>query len=73
MGILTGVRCNLSVVLTCISFITRGGEQFFMYLLAFVLLPLKIPFKHGFMCPFIQWGVDSLGAEYYEFLVYSGC
>jgi hypothetical protein len=30
MAILTGVRWNLSVVLTCISFMARDGEHFLM-------------------------------------------
>jgi hypothetical protein len=41
IDILTRVRWNLNVVLTCISFMTKNAEHFFMYLLAFVLLPLK--------------------------------
>jgi hypothetical protein len=33
-AILTGVKCNLSVVLICISFKARDGEHFFMCFLA---------------------------------------
>jgi hypothetical protein len=43
MAILTGVRLNLSVVLICISFIIREVEHFFVYLLAILSLPLRIP------------------------------
>jgi hypothetical protein len=31
IAIPTGVRCNLSVVLICISFMTRDGEHFFRF------------------------------------------
>jgi hypothetical protein len=34
MAILTGMRWSLHVVLTCISFMDRDGEHFFMYFLA---------------------------------------
>jgi hypothetical protein len=34
MGILTGMRWNLSMVLICISFMARHGEHFFMCFLA---------------------------------------
>jgi hypothetical protein len=33
-AILTGMRCNLSVVLICISFMAKDGEHFFMCVLA---------------------------------------
>jgi hypothetical protein len=42
MAILTGVRWNLSVILVCISFIAKGVEYFFMYLLSIVLLLLRV-------------------------------
>jgi hypothetical protein len=31
LAILRGMRWNLSVVLICVSFMTRDGEQFFIY------------------------------------------
>jgi hypothetical protein len=34
----------------CVSFMVKDGEQFFMYLLAFVLLLLRTV---QFLCPFI--------------------
>jgi hypothetical protein len=34
VAILTGVRWNISMVLICISFMSRGGEYFFMCFLA---------------------------------------
>jgi hypothetical protein len=65
MNILTGVRGNLSVVLICISFIAKEVEHFFMYLLAILLLSLRIHCL--MMCPFLHWDV-----EFFEFFVDSG-
>jgi hypothetical protein len=39
--ILTGVRWNLSVVLVCIYFIARDGENFFHVFWPFQFLPMK--------------------------------
>jgi hypothetical protein len=41
MAILTGVRWNLSVILICISFMARDGEQFLMCFLPFEFLLLR--------------------------------
>jgi hypothetical protein len=42
LAILTGVRHVLNAILICISFMVRNVEHFFMYLLPFVLLLLRI-------------------------------
>jgi hypothetical protein len=44
MAILIGVRWNLSRVLIFISFIIKEVKLFFVYLLAILLLPLRIPY-----------------------------
>jgi hypothetical protein len=42
IAILTGVRWNLGVILICISFMARDGEQHFSCIfLPFELFPLK--------------------------------
>jgi hypothetical protein len=41
IAILTGVRCNLSVVLICISFIARDGEHFSFVFWPFEFLLLR--------------------------------
>jgi hypothetical protein len=38
IAIQTGMRRNLSVILICISFMTKDAEHFFIYLLPFLLL-----------------------------------
>jgi hypothetical protein len=64
MGILIGLRWNLSVVLICISFMSRDGEHFFMWFWPFGLLPLKnfclvqLPtslFTHWFLGSLVFW------------------
>jgi hypothetical protein len=52
--ILTGVRWNLRVVLTCVSFLAKVAEHVFMYLSCVLLLKLVI-------CPFIDWIIYSFG------------
>jgi hypothetical protein len=55
IAILTGVRCNLSVVLICISFIGKDGEHFFIYFWPFGLLPWKkfylVQFANSLLVP----------------------
>jgi hypothetical protein len=41
VAILKRVRWNLSVVLICIFFMAKVGENFFMCFLAFLFLPLE--------------------------------
>jgi hypothetical protein len=41
MAILAGVRWNLSVVLTCISFMARDGEHFFMCFLVILIFSFE--------------------------------
>jgi hypothetical protein len=71
MNILTRVRWNLCVVLICIPFITKEVEHFSSCIdWPFVPLPLRIPYL--IMCPFLHWGVDYLGVEFFEFPIDSG-
>jgi hypothetical protein len=60
MAILTGVRWNLSVVLICISFMTRDGEHFFMCFLAIWISSFeKVLFSS--VVPFLYWFIDFWG------------
>jgi hypothetical protein len=64
MVILTGMRWNLTVILIWISFITRKGEHFFMYLLAIC----TSSFYNSLFNPcahFFHWNVHSLGVEFF--------
>jgi hypothetical protein len=59
IAILTGVKWNLNVVLICISFMARDGDQFFMCFLAIWTPSVEKCIQ--FICPFLCWVIDSLG------------
>jgi hypothetical protein len=67
--ILTGVRWNLNVVLICIFLMAKDGQHFFMYLVAFAFLHLKVCSIH---LPIYY--LDHLFIWYliFKFFIYSG-
>jgi hypothetical protein len=69
VAILIGERWNLNLVLICISFMGRDGEQFFMCFLAIWTSSLE---KVLFSSPFLYWFIDFWGVQFFEFPVYSG-
>jgi hypothetical protein len=70
--ILTGVRWNLSVVLTCISFMAKEGEHFFMCFLAICISFFeKVLFSSvaHFFIGLLIWGEFSFLRSLYILLI----
>jgi hypothetical protein len=71
MGILTGVRWNLSVVLICFSFMATDGEHFSCVFWSFEFLLLRKLCLVS--CPFLNCFIDFGRVYFLKFPVYTGC